>query len=187
MWQTTKSFRMLGFIKRTCASFTGVSTLKSLYICYVRSQLEYCSVIWSPWQSTYVDRIERVQYKFIKYMCFKSSVFYSSSNYESLCTLFNLPPLYKRRLFLDVNFLYKVVNSHYDCSVLLTKVCFSVPARRLRSMSLFRPDRSRINIRKYSPVLRCMDSYNGILETNSSIDMFCSLNTFKHEIRATLF
>jgi hypothetical protein len=139
-----KSFRMLGFIKRTCVSFTSVSTLKSLYISYVRSQLEYCSVIWSPWQSTYVDNIERFQHTFFKYVCFKSYVPYSSSNYESLCTIFNLPPLHKRRIFLDVNFLYKVVNSYYDCTVLLSNVCFCVPARRLRSSALFRMFKSPV-------------------------------------------
>jgi hypothetical protein len=64
------SVRMLCFIKRTCVSFTSVSTLKS-YITYVRRQLEYCGVIWSPWQSTYVDNIERVQHN-----CF--SIFVSS-------------------------------------------------------------------------------------------------------------
>jgi hypothetical protein len=75
-----KSVGMLDFIRRTCVTFTSVSTLKSLYISYVRRQLEYCSIIWSPWQSTYVDNIERVQYTFLKYVCFKSSVPYSSSN-----------------------------------------------------------------------------------------------------------
>jgi hypothetical protein len=164
-------------VYRTCVSFTSVSTLKSLYISYVRSQLEYCSVIWSPWLSTYVDNIERVQHNFLKYVCFKSAEPYASSNYESLCTMFNFPPLHKRCIFIYVNFLYKCVNSYYDCTVLLSKVSFSVPARRLRSSALFRAGRSRINVRKYSTLLRYMISYNDILDSNCKVDLFSSIHS----------
>ena len=43
-----KAYSMLGFVKRMCRNFNNVDTLKSLYFAYVRSQLEYASVVWSP-------------------------------------------------------------------------------------------------------------------------------------------
>ena len=54
-------FKMRVFIKRVCTTFTDVQAFRSLYIPLVRSQLEYCSVIWNPWQRTSIDKIERVK------------------------------------------------------------------------------------------------------------------------------
>ena len=48
----SKAFKISGFIKRVC-TFTNEQALRSLYISLVRSQLEYCSVIWDPWQRIY--------------------------------------------------------------------------------------------------------------------------------------
>ena len=44
----SKVFKMCGFIKRVCTTFTDVQALRYLYISLVRSQLQYCSIIWSP-------------------------------------------------------------------------------------------------------------------------------------------
>lgn len=52
---------MLGFIKRFSYNFEDPYTIKTLYISYVRSILEYCSVVWSPFRITHIDRIESVQ------------------------------------------------------------------------------------------------------------------------------
>lgn len=45
---TTTYFKMYGFILRCGNNFTDKSTLHILYFCYIRSKLEYASVIWSP-------------------------------------------------------------------------------------------------------------------------------------------
>jgi hypothetical protein len=86
-----KSFRMLGFIKRTCYSFKDTKPLIALYKSYVRTNLEYCAVIWSPWQKQHCENIERVQRKFVKYLCFKSALPYDRDKYPELCSYFNLP------------------------------------------------------------------------------------------------
>ena len=57
----SKTFKICGFIKCFCITFTDAQALRSLYISLVRSQLEYCSVIWNPWQRNFIDKIERVQ------------------------------------------------------------------------------------------------------------------------------
>ena len=43
---TAKANRMLGLINRACMDLKDESTLKNLYCSLVRSNLEYCSVVW---------------------------------------------------------------------------------------------------------------------------------------------
>lgn len=43
-----KANKVLGLIKRNCRDLRDVSTLRTLYCALVRSQLEYGSVVWSP-------------------------------------------------------------------------------------------------------------------------------------------
>ena len=43
---TAKANRMLGLINRTCMDLKDEPTLKTLYCSLVRSNLEYCSVVW---------------------------------------------------------------------------------------------------------------------------------------------
>ena len=62
-----KAFRMLGFLRRNMKSFQDVQVLKVLYNAYVRSHLDYCSPVWSPSSKILIDKIERVQKKFVKF------------------------------------------------------------------------------------------------------------------------
>ena len=52
---------MLGLIKRTCKGLDDPKTLRTLYCSLVRSNLEYCSVVWSPYTKRNTDKLERVQ------------------------------------------------------------------------------------------------------------------------------
>ena len=45
---SNKDNKIPGLIKRTFKGFQDVSTLRTLYLALVRSQLECCSVVWSP-------------------------------------------------------------------------------------------------------------------------------------------
>jgi len=42
-----KAFQNLGFITWTCTNFNNLNAFKSIYFAFVRSQLEYTSLIWS--------------------------------------------------------------------------------------------------------------------------------------------
>ena len=55
-----KANRMLGLIKRTCKGLNDLKTLRTLYCSLVRSNLEYCSVVWSPYSSNNIDKLEGV-------------------------------------------------------------------------------------------------------------------------------
>ena len=103
-----------------------------------------------------------------------------------LCSHFNLSPLSNRRQFLEVNFLYKVLNGTYNCPNVLSKLCLRAPSRRLRSCDLFYIPRSRLDIYKYSPLLRCMSSFNNLGHINPEIDIFSSIYTFRRSVLRTL-
>ena len=56
-----KANRMLGLLKKTCRDFDDGKTLRTLYCALVRSNLEYCSLIWSPYTKTSIEKLEKVQ------------------------------------------------------------------------------------------------------------------------------
>jgi hypothetical protein len=60
------SFKSLGFVSRNGREFSNVDTLKLLYFSYVRSHLEYASIVWSPMYSIQISFLERVQRRFLK-------------------------------------------------------------------------------------------------------------------------
>jgi hypothetical protein len=63
---TSAAFKSLGFVLRSAKEFGDVVTLKLLYITYVRSKLEYASLVWSPIHNIYIAQLERVQRRFLK-------------------------------------------------------------------------------------------------------------------------
>lgn len=72
---------MLGSIIRNSAQFTNVISMKSLYFAYVRSRVEYCAVVWSPYYIAYKHDEEMVQTEFLKYIYFKVHNLYSVRGY----------------------------------------------------------------------------------------------------------
>ncbi|KAH0811514.1 hypothetical protein GEV33_011277 [Tenebrio molitor] len=60
------SFKSFGFVLRNGREFSDVDTLKLLYFTYVRSRLEYASIVWSPMYSIHIFSLERVQCRFLK-------------------------------------------------------------------------------------------------------------------------
>ena len=53
--------KVLGLIKRNCRDLRDISTLKTLYCALARPQLEYDSVVWSPFTTRNIVTLERVQ------------------------------------------------------------------------------------------------------------------------------
>ena len=59
---SSKAQRMLNLLYRTCRDITDImSTKKLLYIAWVRSLLEYASVVWSPHTKRNINNLEQVQ------------------------------------------------------------------------------------------------------------------------------
>lgn len=177
----SKSNRMLGFVKRSTEQFTNLRTINLLFVSLIRPILEYCSVIWSPSYDCHIARIEGVQRKFIKYMCYKAGINYHSNNYPFLNNYFSLPELQKRREFFDVVFVFKVLNYLIKCSQILGHFSLNAPTHLLRSNNLLNEAYHRTNYGQTSSLNRMVVSTNRI----ENCDIFCdSLFSFKNRLRS---
>jgi len=60
------ALRRLGFIKRCGKHFKNADTLKLLYGTLVRTQVEYASMVWDPYQLNHNLLLERIQHRFLE-------------------------------------------------------------------------------------------------------------------------
>lgn len=126
---------MLGFIKRNTSGFVNLDALLSLYHCFIRSKLEFCPLVWSPHFDTYINALERVLRKFLKYVYFTKHRTYPEQNYQQ-CTLlatFSQLTLADTRCYSSILFLYKLIHG----TSLLELLQFQVP--RLTNYSYHAP------------------------------------------------
>lgn len=155
-----KASKSLGFVMRISKSFTNIKTIKLLYCTFVRSNLEYASQIWNPNYATYIDRIENIQKRFLRYLCFRVKIPYKSNNYLNLCKQFHFLPLQNRRNIADYLYMLKIINNDIDCPVLLSKLKFVVPQRSLRFNPPLNVPRASTNYRQNSFLIRASRTVN---------------------------
>ena len=62
----SKSFRILGFIKRTTKDFHNISAIILLYKSLLIPNLIYCFQIWSPFMNTLESKLESINHKFLQ-------------------------------------------------------------------------------------------------------------------------
>lgn len=65
---TSRARQMLGYIKKVSNSKFTRNTIKPLYMAYVRSRLEFASVVWSPYLDIYINDIDSVQKQLVIYL-----------------------------------------------------------------------------------------------------------------------
>jgi len=102
---TIKAYQMLGLVRRTFR-INCVNAKKQLYIALVRSQLQYCSILWRPQLVKDITTIERIQRRATKYIL---QVY--NSSYKSRLNL--LPLMYYFELH-DIMFFVKSLQSPTD-------------------------------------------------------------------------
>lgn len=123
--------RQLGFVMRTTKNFTNVHCLKALYTSLVRSILESSSIVWCPYQANWIDRIERIQKRFVRY-ALRLLPWRDRSNlppYADRCCLLGLETLEQRRITQQAVTAAKVLNGEIDCPNLLAKLALNAPNR----------------------------------------------------------
>ena len=171
------SYKMLGFLKRHTQSFKNVMCIKYLYTALVRSNLEYCSIVWSPFQANLINAIESVQSKFLRYVATKlefpipENVSVSSFVGDYL----DLQTLSARRDMFKCLFAFKLINNQISCSELLQELFLYVPPKRLRNQMTFCNRICRTNYLYHSALNSICNSVNC-----QSFDIFvCSEKTLK--------
>jgi hypothetical protein len=158
----SKALKTYGFIFRNCKDFSNPKTLLLLYTSLIRSQLEYCSLIWYPIYITNINELEKVQRKFLKLLSFQLDGVYPIRNYDNNMLLgrFKLKSLYTRRVNAVVSFLYKLVHHKIDCSFLLSKISFHVPRMNSRNYTTFYIPSYRTNVLLKSPIILMCNNFN---------------------------
>uniref|UniRef100_A0A0R3Q9H7 Reverse transcriptase domain-containing protein n=1 Tax=Brugia timori TaxID=42155 RepID=A0A0R3Q9H7_9BILA len=157
---------MLSFTKRFSFNFNDPYTIKTLYVAYVRSILEYCSIVWSPFQTTHINRIESVQKQFLLYALRKLGwTTFPLPSYEARCMLINIQTLEQRRKIAMVSFVNDIVSQRIDSAEILSKLNFYIPSRQLRNRNLFLINHHRTNYAKNGPLNQIMTIYNQHCET----------------------
>ena len=61
----SKSRSTLGLVKRFSKEFGDMNVAQTFYCSLVRPVAEYAAPVWTPYQSTHIDRIESIQKKFV--------------------------------------------------------------------------------------------------------------------------
>jgi len=103
-----KAYAMLGVIKRNF-KYLKTSSFILLYKNMVRSHLDYCSSVWSPYRKGDMDDIEKVQKKATKLIPELKRM-----NYIDRLKNCQLPTLHYRRIRGDMIETYKIVSGKYD-------------------------------------------------------------------------
>lgn len=164
--------KALGFILRSTKGFKRPEAVIRLFTSYVRSRVEYNSIVWCPNYMTYIKRIERVQKKFVRILAYRFKVPKVIKTYKDKLKYFNLVELSTRRLHADLLFLHKLINGAIDCSSLLNRIQYNVPARIPRyPCSLFYTRRCRTNLGHSSPMVRVSRLYNKLTKKIIDLDI----------------
>lgn len=174
-----KALKRLGFIIRTCRSFTNINCIRVLYIAYVSSVLSYASTVWNPQYTVSINRIESVQHRFMRYVTHK--IYLPYCDYGLRCRVLDFQTLQQRRLACDLLFIYKLSNNFIDSSELVGELRFHVPPYRTRGDLVFRLNQSNTNAYFNSPIQRVLNSFNSHC---GGIDIFNTpLSAFRRFLR----
>jgi hypothetical protein len=171
------ALRMLGFIKRIGKEFKDPYTLITLFNSYVRSKLEYASIIWDPCFKIHSDRIENVQRRFLRF-ALRNLGWNSQSSlppYCNRCRLVNLDLLYVRRRTACVLFIGNVLVKKLDCPAILSDLFFRFYRHNIRTREMLRVNCHRTIYGSNEPVNRCIKHFNSfscLFNFNITIESF---------------
>ncbi len=85
---------MLGFLMRTCKDFKNIKKYVPLIDFLVKSQLNYCTVTRNPMYQKYIDQVEDIQEKFVRYLAHKFNRGIADAyEAEASCAMFQLKSL----------------------------------------------------------------------------------------------
>lgn len=175
-----RSYRMVGFIRRSTQDFKNVQTVRSLYFAYVQSLHDYACAVWQPFHACHFKELDRVQKSAIKHLCFiEKKDLFDSKTIVQWRSHFHLLSPSARMQYLNTCLLWKLINGNIDCSQLLDLMTFHVPNRSLRNSKLFSASFHRTEYGLNQTFSRLLRSHND-LESVLDIDLFFqSLATVK--------
>ena len=88
-----KQTNLLNLVRRTCHFTKNQSQKRVLYLTLVRSQLEHCSVVWSPQQESLISKFEAVQKRAVKWILSEQFQSYTHEIYIRKLRALDLLPI----------------------------------------------------------------------------------------------
>lgn len=166
----SKALRMLGFILRRCKHMTNIMTFRILFMSFVRTRLEYASIVWAPTYEVHITSLENIQRKFLKASAFMMTGSYPDRGtpQQDLLRQFNMQSLRARRDMHSVVFLHKIIGGDIDCPELLYRIGFRIPRPNSRSTQLLHLPYARTHVLASSPLHHMFLTYADI-ETHCDI------------------
>ncbi|XP_050517767.1 uncharacterized protein LOC126892301 [Diabrotica virgifera virgifera] len=169
-----KASKLLGFVTRNC-KYLSINSTRLVYCCLVRSILEYCLVVWSPYFQNSIDTLERVQHRFLRYCAYHVHTAIRNHDYSYIEQQLSLPPLKNRR---DISGAIFIIHGFIDCPNLLNHIKFNVPKQALRYHQVFNIPFHRTTYGIHNP----LDRYMGLLN-EFDYDIFnLTLSRFKRSL-----
>jgi len=122
------------------------------------------------------QNLESVQNSFIRFLSFKCRIERQPhTGYDGVLGFFNMTPLKNRRNYLNLKFLFKLINHEIDCSSLLENLNFNTNPKNTRNNNLFFLRNSKTNYSLNSPANMIMSLGNFV-----NLDLFhCNNNYIK--------
>ncbi|KAL0853132.1 hypothetical protein ABMA27_012896 [Loxostege sticticalis] len=181
-----KGNRLLGFIMRTTKDFKKPKSTLCLFYSFVRSVLEYCCPIWSPFYRNHADNLERIQKRCLRYLSRKHNYGRALNNYGERLIKFDVMPLETRRKRYDLLYLHKILHFTVDAPGLLSAINVNI-RHRSRNPNTFDIQVYRNNTSYYNPLVRMCRTYNELSRGGKDIDIFNSnFSQYKKAISNTL-
>lgn len=176
-----KANRQLGFIAKISREFTDLYCLKALYCSLVRSILETADIIWTPYQSTWIERIEKIQKRFLRHTL-AHLPWNNPANlppYTDRCRLLNMDTLENRRRANQALFVAKLLKGEVDAPMLLSLLPVNIPSRPFRRYTFLRQAQHRTNYGSNAPLPAMIAEFSRVQHL---FDFNLSSGVFKNRV-----
>ena len=149
------AYLMLGLIKRNF-KYVTIPTFVMLYKSMVRSHLDYCCSVWTPYRKGDIEALEKVQRRATKMLPALKSL-----PYKDRLKACNLSTLHYRRIRGDMIETYKILTGKYDTLVSPTLTRASSCITRGNDLRL-QKNRFKYDLRKYCFCNRVVNIWNSL-------------------------
>lgn len=180
---TMRARQSMGYIKWISKGQFGTRALKVLYTSYVRSKLEFASVIWDPSTEIYRSDIESIQKQFVMYAFGDTNRIppFILPPYEERCKQIGLDKLSTRRSRATAMIGYELYNGYIDDTDLGKRLIRVNPKYSLRESRLLFESSYRNDYSYNQPMARIIRSIN-----EHGQHMTLSRTRFKEELKKKL-
>lgn len=175
-------YKMIGFLSRIGKDFRNPRSLILLYYSFIRSKLEYCAVIWTPFYQVHIDAIERVQARFLRMLTYRYGLKYTQRSYLSRRLHFKVSTLENRRTEIMLTTLHKILHSTLS-TTLASTLNLNIPNSRPRAVknrNTFHLPACKSLRAQHDPFIHMRRLYNNL---NNRLDIFVGLYRFRSQIR----